>query len=68
MTMIRYSDDDRERMRRDNEARQEEARREHLYTQFLCENGYMGVADRRPISEEAMQKISTLDLRWRDRT
>jgi hypothetical protein len=67
MTMIRYSDEDRERIRRDKEARQEEWRREELYMQFLCENGYMTIADRRPVSEELIQKIGSLDLRWRDR-
>ncbi len=66
--MIRYSDDDRERMRRDKKARKEEARREALYFEFLRENDLLRTADRRPISEETIRKISTLDLRWRDYT
>ena len=66
MATVRYSDDDRERMRRDKEARMEEARREDLYVEFLYETGRMRVADRRPISEETMKKIASLDIRWHD--
>jgi hypothetical protein len=68
MTVIRYSDDDRQRMRRDKAAREAAARREALYVEFLCEKGLLPLADDRPISEETIRKIGTLDLRWRDRT
>ena len=67
MTMIRYSDDDRARMRQDDEARAEQWRRDQLFFEFRCETGRVGIADRTPVSREASEKIGRLDLRWRDR-
>ena len=65
--MIRYSDDDRERRRRDEEARAEQGRRQALYWEFLEETGRRGIADRTPVSQEWLDEIGRLDPRWRDR-
>ena len=60
--MIRYSDDDRERMRREQVAASAHAQRERLYFHWLIDNGHMGVADRRPVSRELMEKIGNLEI------
>ncbi len=62
MTMIRYSDADRERMRQEAEALIEARRREELYVDFLLETGRMRIADSRPMSEETMNKLTSLKL------
>jgi hypothetical protein len=62
MAIIRYSDADRERMRQEAEELMEQRRREELYVDFLLETGRMRTADNRPMSEETMRKLTSLQL------
>ena len=68
MAMVRYSDDDRERMRQEDEAIRQFRRREHLYFQFLRETGRLRIADRTQIAPPWPERFSRprIDPRWLD--
>ena len=62
MAMVRYSDDDRERMRQEDEAIRQFRRREEVYFEFLCETGRVGTPDRTPVDPRWQEKLARLRI------